>query len=491
MAEKKTKISKKLSENLLIIKDRVDGPKTFDFINRDFKIGHKDVSLIFIDGLTNGDLINRIMEHLMETQSDELSVDAIKKLLESRLTIHEVAIVDNIDDLMNEVLAGPQALLIEGEDKAIIIDARTWMSRGPEEPELEKVTRGPGDGFIETMLFNLQMIRRRIRDPKLRAEALRAGKRSQNDIAVVYIEDIADPELVEEVKNKIEDIDVDGLPLADRTVQDFLTGDTINPLPKIRYSSRPDIVSAHLFEGKICILVDNSPTALILPATFFDHTQTLEDYRQSTVTGTYLSLLRFFAIFLSLVLPPLWLTLAYGPDWLPKGLEFIGAEELGKVPIGIQFILATLGIDLVRMASIQTPSSLATSLGLIGALMLGEFAVKVGVFSPETILYMAIGGISNFVIPGYELALTIKLLRLFLIISVIYFRVPGLIIGLMLIFLLFAFSNSFGIPYLWPLIPFNWQALKTYIFRQSILTLRKRRPNIRHVKDKTKKESNK
>ncbi|TDX51167.1 spore germination protein [Orenia marismortui] len=481
--DKKKKISKELGENLQVIKDIVDGPKTFDFINRDFKIANKDVSLIFIDGLTNGSLINKIMEYLMDTKPEDLSVDVVKKLLEKRITIHEVAIVDNIDDLMNEVLAGPQALLIDGEEKAIIIDARTWMSRGPAEPELEKSTRGPEDGFIETMLFNLQMIRRRIRDPKLRAEALRAGKRSQNDIAVVYIEDIADPELVKDVKDKIKDIDVDGLPLADRTVEDFLTRNTWNPLPTVRYSNRPDVITSSILEGKVCVIVDNSPTALILPATFFDHTQNIEEYRQSPLPGTYLTLLRFAAVLLSLILPPLWLVLAYGPEWLPKSLDFIGVREMGKIPIGIQFILASFGIDLVRMASIQTPSSLATSLGLIGALMLGEFAVKVGVFSTETIFYMAIAGISNFTIPGFEFALTIKILRLGLIVLVIYFKLAGLIGGIILIFLLFAMSNSFGTPYLWPLIPFNAKALKSYLIRQSILNLSDRRPNIRRSKD--------
>ncbi len=485
--DNKCKISKKLGENLQVIKDVVDGPKTFDFINRDFKIGHKDVSLIFIDGLTNGSLVNRIMEYLMDTKPEDLSVDVVKKLLERRITIHEVSVVDNIDDLMSEVLAGPQALLIEGEDKAIIIDARTWMSRGPSEPELEKSTRGPEDGFVETMLFNLQMIRRRIRDPKLRAEALRVGKRSQNDVSIVYIEDIADSSLVDEIRDKIKDIDIDGLPLADRTIEDFLTGEAFSPLPKVRYSNRPDIVTSSILEGKICILVDNSPTTLILPATFFDHTQNMEEYRQSTIPGTYLTLLRFASVFFSLLVPPLWLLLAYQPEWLPQGLSFIGVIEMGEIPIGIQFILASFGIDLVRMASIQTPSSLATSLGLIGALMLGEFAVKVGVFSPETILYMAIAGISNFVIPGFEFALTIKLLRLVLIVAVIYFRLYGLIFGVLAVFLLFALSNSFGIPYLWPLIPFNWKALKTYIIRQSSLSLSDRRPEIRKVKDKSRK----
>ena len=479
------KVKKKLGDNLKEIKDRIDGPKTFDLVNRDFEIGGKDASLVFLDGMAKGDLLNRIMEHLMEAKRKEINIDTIQKILNNKLAVIEVSTVDNIDDLMNEVLAGPQALLIDGEEKAIIIDGRTWLSRTPEEPELEKSTRGSEDGFVETMLFNVQMIRRRIRDPQLRSEVVQVGERAKSDVAVVYIKDIANPGLVEEVKQRMQEIKTDAIPLADRTIEDFLTRDTLNPFPKVRYTNRPDIVTAHILEGKICVIVDNSPTVLLLPATLFDHTQSLEDYRQSSVPGTYFNLLRLASIIISLVLPPLWLLAAYQPEWLPEAIDFIGVEELGKVPLGLQFVLANFGIDLVTIASIQIPSSLATSLGLIGALMLGEFSVEVGLFNSETILYMAIAGISNFTIPGFEMAVTVKLLRLGLILAVIYFRSAGLIIGLFLILGLLVFSKSFGVPYLWPLIPFDWSALKTYLFRQSILKLNERRPSFHEGKDDT------
>jgi stage V sporulation protein AF len=197
--------------------------------------------------------------------------------------------------------------------------------------------------------------------------------------------------------------------------------------------------------------------------------------------------LRIASVFLSLLLPAVWLLLAYDPSWLPEILQIIGPKELGKVPLGMQFIFASVGIDLIRMASIQTPSSLATSLGLIGALLLGEFAVKVGLFAPEVILYMAIAAISSFTIPGFEFALTIKLFRIFLIVMVIMFKEIGLIVGSLIVFLIFAFSKSFGTHYLWPLIPFKWDALKTYLFRQSILSLNSRRENSQEMQDETRK----
>ncbi|MGM0369714.1 MAG: spore germination protein [Bacillota bacterium] len=480
-------ISKDLSKNLTEIKKQVDGEKTFDLINRDFEIGGKEVSLVFVGSFAKSNLLNKILEFLMRTKREDLSVDVIEKLINNRLPMLEVTLVDKIDDLMDQVLSGPQALLIDGIDQAIILDARTWMSRSPEEPELEKSTRGAEDGFVETMLFNLQLIRRRIRDSKLRAEIVKVGTRSKTDVCVSYIDDIASSDLVDEVKERLNKIDIDGLPLADRTIEDYLVGDKLNPLPKVRYTNRPDIVSSDLLEGKICVIVDNSPTVLILPATVFDHTQTIEDYRQPPIPGSYLNLLRLISVFLSLFLPAVWLLFAYDPSWLPEVLQIIGPKELGKVPLGMQFIFASIGIDLIRMASIQTPSSLATSLGLIGALLLGEFAVKVGLFAPEVILYMAIAAISSFTIPGFEFALTIKLFRIFLLIMVIMFKGVGLIIGSLIVFLIFAFSKSFGTHYLWPLIPFNWDALKTYLFRQSILTLNDRRETPQEMKDETRK----
>jgi stage V sporulation protein AF len=480
-------ISKDLSKNLTEIKEQVDGEKTFDLINRDFEIGGKEVSLVFVGSFAKSNLLNKILEFLMRTKREDLSVDVLEKLINNRLPMLEITLVDKIDDLMDQVLSGPQALLIDGIDQAIILDARTWMSRSPKEPELEKSTRGAEDGFVETMLFNLQMIRRRIRDPKLRAEIMKVGTRSKTDICVSYIDDIANSDLVDEVKERLSKIDIDGLPLADRTIEDYLLGDKLNPLPKVRYTNRPDIVSSHLLEGKICIIVDNSPTVLILPATVFDHTQAIEDYRQPPIPGSYLNLLRIASVFLSLLLPAVWLLLAYDPSWLPEILQIIGPKELGKVPLGMQFIFASVGIDLIRMASIQTPSSLATSLGLIGALLLGEFAVKVGLFAPEVILYMAIAAISSFTIPGFEFALTIKLFRIFLIVMVIMFKEIGLIVGSLIVFLIFAFSKSFGTHYLWPLIPFKWDALKTYLFRQSILSLNSRRENSQEMQDETRK----
>jgi len=475
-------ISKKLDENLKILKKELGAGESFDILVRTFEIGNKEAGLVFIDGFIKDELIIPILK-LMESTREDISVDAIKKILNNRLPYYEIETVDTLDKIIDQVLAGPQVLLLDGEEQAIIIDGRTWLSRTPDEPELEKSTRGPADGFVETMLFNVNAVRRRIRDVNFRAQVLKVGKRSKNDVALVYIKDIINPRLVEEVRTKLNSVEVDGIPLADKSVEDIITGGNINPLPRVRYTERPDNVAAHILEGHLAIIVDNSPTALIIPAPFLSHIQNLENHRKGPVLGAYLNMIQFLAIFISVLLPAIWLLLATNKELLPEYLKFIGVKQESSIGLGIQFILASIGIDLIRMASIQTPSTLATSLSLIGALLLGDFAVKVGLFSPEVILYIAVAAISNFSVPGYELALVLRLFRILFILAVIVAGFWGFGAVLILVFFWLVFTKSFGVSYLWPLIPFDYQALKSFLFPRTILDLSQKRPAAYNLQD--------
>lgn len=476
-------VKKKLDDNIEVLKGVLGADESFDVLVRNFEVGGRKASLVFIDGFIKDELILPLLK-LMETEREEISVDVVKKILNNRFPYYEVETQKDLDQVVQQILAGPQALLIDGVDEAIIIDGRTWLSRSPDEPELEKATRGPADGFVETMLFNVNAVRRRIRDVNFRAEVLQVGKRSKNDVALVYMKDIINPNLLKDVKSKLENIDIDGLPLADKSIEDIITGGTLNPLPLVRYTERPDNVAAHILEGNLSIIVDNSPTTLVLPAPFLSHIQTLEVYRKGPVMGTYLSFMRIIAILVSVFLPAIWLLLATNKNILPEYLSFIGVKESSTLGLGVQFILISLGIDLIRMASIQTPSTLAGSLSLVSALLLGDFAVKVGLFSPEVILYMAISAISNFAIPGYELALVLKLFRVILLIAVIVGNIWGFAAACLLLFLWMAFTKSFGVHYLWPIIPFDYQALKSYLIRQTVLDLSHIRPKAYNVQDK-------
>jgi len=359
-----------------------------------------------------------------------------------------------------------------------------YPARGPEEPDIERVVRGSRDGFTETILFNTALIRRRLRDPRLRTELLTAGTRSKTDICVAYIQDVANPELLQTIKDRIKDIAIDGLPMAEKSVEEFITTGNWNPLPQVRYTERPDVAAVHLLEGHILVIVDTSPSVIIAPATYFHHLQHAEEYRQNAAVGAWLRWVRFIGVMASIFLLPLWYLLATNPDVVPEALKFLGPSKQVKVPLIWQFIVAEIGLDLLRMSAIHTPTPLATALGLIAAFMLGDVAISVGLFNQEVILYLAIAAIGTFATPSYELGMANRLFRLILLLLVGLLGLPGFLAGVAAIFVLLAVTRPFGIPYLWPLIPFNAKALKAILVRSPV-PVHNSRPSILKPLDKS------
>ncbi|MBO5245584.1 MAG: spore germination protein, partial [Selenomonadales bacterium] len=325
------------------------------------------------------------------------------------------------------------------------------------------------DSFIETLVFNTALIRRRLRDPNLRFEIVKVGTRSKTDVVIAYLADVTDEVLVDEVRQKLQDIDIDGIPMAERAVEEYIVGGTsLDIIPKVRYTERPDVAALHLLEGHVCVMVDTSPNVMILPTTFWHHVQHAEEYHQTMLVGTFLKLVRLVGVFFSLLLPPLWLVLAMNSHILPEALTFLGPKEPGIIPIAIQFILAEFGLELVRMATIHVPSAQATALGFIGAFMLGEFATKVGLFGDEIVFYIAVAAVGSFATPSVEFAMALRMFRLMLIILTGLFHLVGFLAGLLIVAVIFVRTRSFGVPYLWPLIPWDWQALKSVLFRLPI-----------------------
>ncbi|MGB9825837.1 MAG: spore germination protein, partial [Desulfofundulus sp.] len=282
----KTPVKKRLEENTEFLKKALGIGESFDVLMRELNIGGVKVALLFVDGLTNDQYWTFILEHLAELEREGVTINTFRKFFYRHVPYSEVSQVEYLEDIVDKVLSGPQALLIDGEDKAIIIDARIYPVRQPEEPDLERVVRGSRDGFTETLVYNTALIRRRIRDPRLRMELLQAGRRSKTDIVICFLQDVANPDLVDSIKEKIKHIDIDGLPMAEKAVEELITpGSYWNPFPRVRYTERPDVAAIHLLEGHVLVLVDTSPSVAIVPATYFHHLQHAEEYRQSPSVG--------------------------------------------------------------------------------------------------------------------------------------------------------------------------------------------------------------
>ena len=461
-------MSHDLKENLQYLEQEMGIGTSFDVIAREMTFAGRDMAFIFIDGFAKDDIMLYLLKELSRLSREDIAVKTIDKLVKRCIPYIEVETVDTLHAVVDAVLPGSVAMLVDGEETAIIIDAREYPARGPEEPDIERTTRGSRDGFVETIVFNTALIRRRVRDPKLRIEMMTAGTRSKTDIAVVYIMDIANPKLVEDIKKKIKRVKIDGLPMADKSLEEFMVKARFNLFPRVRYTERPDVAAVHLFEGHIVVIVDTSPSVMILPATWFHHIQHAEEYRSTPGVGLYIRWVRFSAIIVSVLATPVWLLVATNPGLLPEALKFIGPEKIGAVPLWLQFFLAEVGIDAIRMAAIHTPSPLATALGLIAAFMIGDVAIQVGLFAQEVILYMAIAAVGTFATPSFELANANRIVRLGLLASVALFGLPGLLVALGILLVSLALTKSFGVPYLWPLFPLNWDAMKEVLVRRPV-----------------------
>lgn len=465
MGEKK-KVVKSLEDNINYLKELVGVGQTFDVVFREYTVGRKQAASFSINGMTNDVLLTNVFQDMIALHPEGLSINTMEKVFYTRATHSQVKLSDDMDEAVVSLLSGQLLFLIDGETELIIFDARSYPARMPSESTIEKVTRGSKDAFVETLAFNTVLIRRRLRDPNLRFEIIKIGVRSQSDIAIGYIKDITDPKLIKIVKERLNMINIDGIPMAEKAIEEYIVGGTIwNPLPKVRYTERPDVAAVHLLEGHICLVIDNSPNVMILPTTLWHHVQHVEEYHQHVVIGSYLRLVRLLGMGLSLLLTPLWLSLVLQPHLLPEALAFLGPRDPGIIPLGLQFIFAELGVELVRMATVHVPTAQSTALGFIGAFMLGEFATKVGLFGNEVIFFTAVAAVGAFATPSIEFAMAVRFFRAILLMLVIFFKLPGLLVGILGIAIIMGTTKSFGIPYLWPLIPFNFNGMKDVLLR--------------------------
>jgi stage V sporulation protein AF len=461
-------ISPNVGETEKFFKEHIGMGTSFDIGVRKIKLLKHDVHVYFLNGLCDTAFIIQLLRELMLVNDKEKQTYNAQQIIENRLAHQQVKEIKSLDEAVDQLLTGLIVIFIQGEDSALVVDVRSYPGRQPQEPDTEKVVRGSRDGFTENIIVNTALIRRRIRDERLRHEIIKVGERSKTDICIAYIKDVANPDLIKLIKQELQAITIDGLTMADKTIEEFLVKQGYNPYPLVRYTERPDVAANHLLEGHVVIMVDTSPSVILTPTTLFHHVQHAEEYRQSPAVGTFVRWVRFIGILTSIFLLPLWFLFVLEPSLLPEKLAFIGPNKQTNIPVVVQIFLADIGIEIMRMAAIHTPTPLSTAMGLIAAVLIGEIAINVGLFVPEVILYVSLAAIGMFSTPSYELSVANKIFRLFLLIVVAAFHLPGLVIGTTLYLLFLIQIRSLNTPYLWPFIPFNPRAFWKILVRSHV-----------------------
>lgn len=432
--------------------------ENFDVIRRDLIIGGRSAALIFMDAFIKDETFEKILEFLYKITPKELEdIKTMDEFSLVKMPYVEVGTAKSVEEAVTAVLSGQTVLIVEGINDVLLVDIRTYPTRSIDEPDKDRSLRGSRDGFVETMIFNCAMIRRRIRDPKLRMKHFQIGKSSKVDVAISFIDGLADPKMIKKLQERLEKIDIKGISMTSQALSELLVPTAFfNPFPKVRFTERPDFASACILEGKVILVMDNSPAVMIFPNSIADFSKETDDYYFPPLTGTYVRIIRAFVSVLTVVMTPIVLILMNNPHLLPQWLEFINTEKEYTIPIFAQFLLLELFIDGLRLASLNTPNTLSSSLGIIGGLILGEFAVESGWFVPETIMYMAFVAIASFAQPSFEMGYAMKFSRIFLLVLSQLFGFWGFFGGLAAVLLLAGFSKTLsGRSYLSPIIPFR------------------------------------
>ena len=459
------------AKNLDTVNKILRSGQNFDIIIKHILIGEKRATLFCVGGFIKDVMLEKMLEYFTRLTPDEMG-DAITAadLVDKYVPYIDAKTQKNTDKFITLILTGAVGMLVEGYKEAIIIDSRTYPARQVQEPESDKVLRGSHEGFVETIIFNTALIRRKIRNPKLTMKSFQVGKSSKTDIVISYLEDKVDKKLLKTVVDKLNSIDVDSLSMSHESIKECLVPEQpFNPFPKFRYTERPDAAAACINDGNIILITDGSPTAIILPTGIFDFVQDINDFYFSPFIGTFLRYIRAVVFLLTLLLVPVWYLYTQYHENLPGHLRFMLIEEPNMVPIIAQLLIVEFVIDTLRLASLNTPNALSNSFSVVGALVLGEFAVKSGWFVSEVVLFMAFVAIANFTQPSYELGYAIKISRTFILIMCAFFKMWGLVIGSIIVFITVATTKTInGYTYLYPLIPFDKKALKGLLYRRPL-----------------------
>lgn len=443
MVEKDTKkLSISFEENIAYMNEILPVKESFDVIRREIIIGGKNAVFYFIDGFMKDEAMLKIMDSFLSVTEQDMP-DDVDDFVQKHVPYVEVDILEDFDQVIRNVLSGTTCLFIDGYKECICIDCRTYPARSMDEPDKDKSLRGSRDGFVETIVFNTALMRRRIRDPHLIMEMAEAGQASRTDIALCYMSDRVDKELLDNLKKRIESLRLGDLRMNQQSLAEALfKRKWFNPFPKFKYTERPDTAVACLLEGKVVILVDNSPSAMILPTSILDMIEEANDYYFPTVTGVYLKTTRILITIATVFFTPLYLLFMQNLEWLPEVFSFVAVRDTVNIPLIFQFLILELSIDGLRLAAMNTPTMLSTPLSVIAGIVMGEFSVQSGWFNSEVMLYMAFVAVANYTQPNFELGYALKFMRLLLLILTALFNLTGFIAGCILVLCFLIFNKT-------------------------------------------------
>ena len=465
------KISNDYRENVRVLDGRLGVGRSCDMVSRDYLIGGRRARLWVVDGFGSDSILERMGAFWLTLKPENVvGLTEMQDFLDRYITFSESNVTFDISDAVTSVFLGKSLLAVEGLAGVALMDAKGYPSRSVHEPPDGKVLRGSHDGFVEAVVPNMALLRRRIRDPHLTMEGHKVGSRTHNDAVLCYLDDKVDQDLLRKLRGKLLGLDVRSLTMAQESLAEAIRPKQwYNPFPKVRYTERPDAAAASIMEGSIVLMVDNSPSVMILPTGFFDFTQESNDYYFPPLVGTYLRVLRVTVFLLSLFITPAWYLMVSEPNRLPGWLNFLSSPEPVSLSLLSQLLVVEFLIDVLKLASLNTPDSLSNSFSMLGALVLGDFAVQAGWLGPEVLVYMAFVSVAGFAQPSYELGYAFKLLRVALLLVTAAFDVWGFCLGVVGIFVLLCTTKPLvGKGYLYPLVPFNGKALLRLLVREPI-----------------------
>ncbi len=480
------KISTSLQDNINTLNELLPLSKSFDMLTRRIELCHLDSYFIGINGYCDDKVLHTIFKDLQAMDfSKDAATDSSKELIEKLTHSFPVGQVKHYPDyepLLRDLLSGTILLFFDGVDEGFTIDIREYPARSIDEPETEKVIRGSKDGFVETLLFNANLIRRRIRTPQLTFEIFSVGSQSKTDVSLAYVAGEADEKLLSNIRKRLQEINVSALTMGTKSMEELIVPHKwYHPLPSLFRTERPDVACSYLLEGYVLLMVDTTPSVLVLPCSVFQFSQSPEDYYKSPLVGNYIRLYRFLCGMVSLLLLPLFLLFASHPDLLPAGISLLPTGEVSPVRLFIYVLFAEVALDLFKYSSSHTPTGFSGSFGIIGGLLIGDVAVKLEWASSEIIFYAAATMLASLSLSSIEYSEAIRMYRLFLILCTGFFGLTGFFISLLLVVLsVITTPAAFGKSYFWPLFPFNWKALRTLFFR--FPTKYKQPPQIWHKK---------